>query len=125
VRWQLTVRSGPKVKKRSFPALDQALEALEQRARELAESVPDRGVNVKIKRFEPVELVSARLELAGPQRFVPSVRAGVDVHGDGSVEAYRGRVRREVIAPRKGETVYTALRRSVESEAGSSQSTLT
>ncbi len=119
MRWQLTVRSGSKVKKRSFPVLDEALDALERRAGELAESVPDKGYDAKIRRFEPVELVSARLELAGPERFVPSIRAGIDVRGDGSVEAYRGRVRREVIEPRKGETVYAALRRSVEDEASS------
>jgi len=125
VRWRLTVRSGPKVKKQSFPQLGEALDALEKRARELAGAVPDRGFDAKIRRFEPVELVSARLELAGPERFVPSVRAGVDVRGDGSVEAYRGRVRREVVQPRQGESVYGALRRSLEEEVGSSQSTLT
>ena len=125
MRWQLTVRSGPKVKKHSFSALGEAVDALEQRARELAEAAPDRGYDAKIRRFEPVELVCARLELAGPERFVPSVRAGLDVRGDGSVEAYRGRVRRQVIEPRKGETAYKALRRSLEEEVGSSQSTLT
>jgi hypothetical protein len=127
VRWQLTVRSGPKVKKQSFRALDEALTVLEQQAREVAENPPDEAVDAKIRRFEPAEQVLARLELAGPERFVASVRAGVDVHGDGSVEAYRGRVRRQAIEPRRGETVYAALRRAVEEEApeGSSHSTLT
>ncbi len=109
--WRLTVRSGSKVRRSSFADLDQALAALEDRARELADSAPGATVNTKIKRFEPAEQVIARLELSGPERFVASVRAGVDVRGDGSVEAYRGRVRRELIQERKGESTYTALRR--------------
>ena len=125
MRWQLTVRSGPRVKKQSFRVLDEALTALEQRARELADDAPGEAVDAKIRRFEPTERVLARLEVAGPERFVPSVRAGVDVHGDGSVEAYRGRVHRQAIEPLRRETVYAALRRAVEEEApkGSAQST--
>jgi hypothetical protein len=127
VRWQLTVRAGPKVKKQSFPVLGDALTALEQSAGEYAANAPAESFDAKIRRFEPAEQVLARLEVAGPERFVPTVRAGVDVHGDGSVEAYRGRVRRQAIQPRRRETVYDALRRAVEEEApeGSSPSTLT
>jgi hypothetical protein len=111
VRWKLTERAGPKVRRSSFDDVDGALDALESRGRELAETAPDSSVDVKYKRFEPQERVVARLELAGPERFVPSVRAGVDVRGDGSVEAFRGRVRREVISAKRGETAYAALRR--------------
>jgi hypothetical protein len=127
VRWQLTVRAGPKVKKQAFSSLDEALTALEDRARELTGTTTGEAYDAKIRRFEAAEVVAARLELAGPERFVASVRAGVDVHADGSVEAYRGRVRRQAIEPRRGETIYAALRRAVEEEApdGSSQSTLT
>jgi hypothetical protein len=114
VRWKLTVRSGPKVRRSSFDDPQRALQALEDRARELATSAPRKRVDTKLKQFEPVQQVIARLELAGPQRFVPSVRAGVDVRGDGSVEAYQGRMRREVIQPAKGETAYAALRRTLE-----------
>ena len=113
MRWKLTVRVGPKVQRQSFDALDEALAVLERRARELSEASPDRPVDAKIRRFEPAERVSARLEVSGPERFVASVRGGVDVHGDGSVEAYQGRVRRQVVAPRRGESTYAALRRAL------------
>jgi hypothetical protein len=113
VRWKLTVRVGPKVARSTFAAVAEALDELEARARELARTAPDEVVDAKFKRFEPVDQVVARLELAGPEHFVPSVRVGVDVRGDGSMEAYRGRVRREVIAERDAESPLTALRRTV------------
>ena len=97
----------------TFAALPDALAQLEERAHELAGEAPGRVLDTKIKRFEPEEQVVGRLELAGPERLVPSVRAGLDVHGDGSVVAYRGRVRRELISPAEGETPYTALRRAL------------
>ncbi len=111
--WKLTVRAGPKVKRTSFDTLDAALDLLEERARELSDAAPRRPVDAKIRRFEPAQQVFARLELAGPQRFVPNVRVGVDVRGDGTVEAYHGRVNRELIEQRKGESTYSALRREL------------
>jgi hypothetical protein len=111
VPWKLTVRSGPKVVRERFGELDDALGAIEDRARELADAVPNEAVDVKYKKFEPVQQVAARLELSGPERMLPSVRAGIDVRGDGSTEAYVGRVRRAVIEQRKNETPYKALRR--------------
>jgi len=111
VPWKLTVRAGPKVRRSSFGDLDHALDALEHRARELADSASGEGLDAKFTRFEPVQRVLARLELSGPERLVSSVRAGIDVRGDGSVEAFRGRLRRQVIAASGRETPYAALRR--------------
>ncbi len=111
--WKLTIRSGPKVNRSRFAQLADALDELESRGRALVGGVKDRPLDLKVRRFEPVEQVAARIELAGPERLVPSICAGVDVRGDGSTEAYLGRIRREVVAQRKGETPFRALRRAL------------
>ncbi len=115
--WKLTVRIGPKVERSRYDALPAALDAAEARAREIASEVPKRPIDTRIKRFEPVQQVAARLELAGPERLVPSVRAGLDVRGDGSTEAYVGRVKREAVKQRRGESAYQALRRATAEKA--------
>ncbi len=62
-----------------------------------------------MRRLTPVQQVVSRIELAGPGRL----RAGVDVRGDGSTEAYTGRLRREVVEQRRRESTVDALRRAV------------
>lgn len=111
--WRLTVRAGPEVERASFDSLDRTLGALEARGRELARTAPDEAVDAKIKHFEPAQQVIARLELSGPERLLPSVHAGVDVRGDGSTEAFRGRLRRVMLGPRSGEDAFAALRRAL------------
>ncbi len=110
--WKLTVRIGSKVERSRYDKLSAALDAAEARARVIAGEVPKRAIDTKIKRFDPIQQVAARLELAGPERLVASVRAGLDVRGDGSTEAYFGRVKREAIKHGKGENAYQALRRA-------------
>jgi hypothetical protein len=65
-----------------------------------------------MRKIEPARLVVGRIELSGPGRL----RAGVDVRGDGSSKAFTGRVRRQVVEQRRGESAYQALRRVVKSE---------
>ena len=91
-------------------ALTDALDVLEREGRELeagADGRPEGGT--LIRRLEPVQIVVARLELSGPGRL----RAGVDVRGDGSSEAFTGRLRRSIVEQRGGESSYDALRREL------------
>jgi hypothetical protein len=107
--WRLTVRDGPRVGRERFRELDTALDALEARGRELERSADGKPVNSPLGRtYEPVQVVAARVELKGPR-----VRAGVDVRGDGSAEAFTGRVRRRLVTQRDGESAYDALRREL------------
>jgi hypothetical protein len=113
VPWKLTIRAGSRVEHRRFDGLEEALAAIEARGRELEQTAPRDSVDVRVKRFDPVQQVVARIELSGPERLVARVNAGVDVRGDGSTEAYLGRVRRKLIEPRGDETAYSALRRAI------------
>jgi len=109
-KYTVTIRSRPRAHKERFAGLDEALAAIEVRGRELEDGAGDhaRGGTL-IRRLEPVQLVVARLELTGPGRL----RAGVDVRGDGSSEAFSGRLRRRVLEQRAGESPYDALRRAL------------
>jgi hypothetical protein len=99
------------VERTSFDALGEALAALERRGEDLQRDADTRTIDLKVgRRFEPVQQVVARLELSGPGRL----RAGIDVRGDGSAEAWTGRVRRSLIEQLPRETPYDALRRSLE-----------
>jgi hypothetical protein len=111
--WRLTVRADHRVDRSRFDGLDQLIDVLEERGRQLARSAPAHAVDAKVKRFAPVQQVVARLELAGPERLIPSVRAGVDVRGDGSTEAFRGRVSRTLLERRRDEDAFATLRRAV------------
>jgi len=103
--WKLTVREGSRVERSRHADLDGALLALEARVGGLgATRGPTRAF---VRSYDAVGQVAARAELAGPRR----VRAGIDVRGDGSAEAFRGRLRREVVAQAPGEDAFAALRR--------------
>jgi hypothetical protein len=106
---RVVVRSGPSVERLDAASLDAALDLIEERARDLARGSRRAPVELRFKTFEPVQQVAHRLELRGER-----VRAGIDVRGDGSVEAWTGRIRRQVVAQEPGEDAYAALRRTLE-----------
>ena len=109
--WRLTVRSGAHVRKERHADRRAALAALEAHGRELEQGANAEAVGgTLIRRIEPRQLVIARIELAGPGRL----RAGVDVRGDGSAEAWTGRLRRSLLEQRGGESPYAALRRALK-----------
>ena len=106
--YTITARVRGKVRRERTDGLEAALAALEREGRELerdSRAKPEGGG--LMRRFEPVQQVVGRIELAGPGRL----RAGVDVRGDGSSEAFTGRVRRALVEQRDGESPYDALRR--------------
>jgi hypothetical protein len=108
--YTVTVRAGAEVRKEHCATLDDALVGIEREGRELERSADGRAEGgTLMRRLEPVQIVVARLELSGPRRL----RAGVDVRGDGSSEAFTGRLRRKVVEQREGESAYEALRRAL------------
>jgi hypothetical protein len=112
--YRVTVRSGAKIRHERFESLEAALDAIERDGRELERGADARPVGGRMmRRMEPVQQVVARLELAGPGRL----RAGVDVRGDGSSEAFTGRLRRRLVDQRRRESAYDALRRAMAERA--------
>jgi hypothetical protein len=109
-RWRVTVRTGPKVEKERYDALEAALDAVEMHARATANTERRAAVDVRVRRYEAADQVAARVELSGP-----GVAAGVDVRGDGAVQGWTGRWRRQPLPLEDGETVFEALRRTLQS----------
>jgi hypothetical protein len=115
--WRLTVRDGSRVERLVTEALDEALADLRSRVKQLEPRARRDEVTFLRRKIEPVSQVAARIEVAGPQRFVPAVQGGLDLRGDGSSEAYTGRLRRRLIEPEKGENALAALTRTLRAQA--------
>lgn len=82
--------------------------AIEARLRMLGPNVRRETTSFITREFAPAQQVAVRAELKGPR----GLRAGVDLRGDGSAEAWTGRLRRRLLEPAPGEDAYATLRRA-------------
>jgi hypothetical protein len=108
-RYTLTARISGKVTHERFDDLRSALNQLESRGHALqGQADADVVGGSLVRRYEPEDQVTARLEVSGPRRL----RVGVDVRGDGSAVPFTGRVVRKPVERAAGESAYDALRRA-------------
>ena len=108
------MRAGAKVRSVRVESLDGAIAVAEREAREAAAAPRRKPVNMRMRTFEPVQQVAARIEVRGP-----GARGGLDVRGNGDVEAWTGGWRRRVVEQQGRETAYAALRRALGSGSAS------
>ena len=111
--YRVTVRRGPAVERSRVATLEAALDALEAAARDAARSERPAPVELRVRRYDPGDQVVARIEIAGPTRLAPSVRAGIDVRGDSAMTAWMGRMTRQPVEEGDDETALQALRRAL------------
>ena len=107
--YTLTVRRRGATERRRFGALPEALDALEAAADALAAGERRITERALARELAPVAQVAVRAEIAGPG----GLRGGVDLRGDGSTEAFTGRLRRRLVERESGESAYDALRRAL------------
>ncbi|MDX6717431.1 MAG: hypothetical protein QOH30_3989 [Baekduia sp.] len=108
------IRGRGRPAKTRHPTAGAALDVLERELRVAATRQQPRVERVLGREYEPVQQVAVRGELRGPR----GLRAGIDVRGDGSAEAFTGRVVRRLIASRDREDAWAALRRVIAERVG-------
>jgi hypothetical protein len=109
--FHVVIRRRGRTEKRAFATLAAAVDDLETELRAAATTARQapRAERALGRSYEPAQQVAVRGELRGPGRL----RAGIDVRGDGSAEAYTGVVRRRPIVQDDREDAWSALRREV------------
>jgi hypothetical protein len=112
--YKVVIRRRGRTEKARHATLEDALAALESRLRELAAEQRPRAERAFVREIAPVQQVAARGELIGPG----GLRAGIDVRGDGSAEAFTGRLTRRLVEQGDGEDAYAALRRVAAARQG-------
>lgn len=111
-RVKVTVREGPKVSRHRCDSVAEGVAVAREQAHQLSERAHARPVHVLARKLKPVEQVVGRIEVSVSEGRIGRPRkAGVDVRGDGSLEAYSGGITRRVLEAPPGESVFEALAR--------------
>jgi hypothetical protein len=105
--WKVILRLGPRIVKERAGDLPGAIAELRISLVAMAAEVTNEPTSGVFRDYEPIEVVIARGELRGPG----GVRAGIDVRGDASAEAWTGRISKHVVEQQPGEDAYQALER--------------
>jgi hypothetical protein len=111
--YRVTTRTTGRVQRSAHTELEHALDALEDAVRAAEAGPRARPVDLRARRWAPEDQVQTRVELAGPERWRATTRAGIDVLGDGSLQAWTGAPERQVVEPADGEDACAALRRAL------------
>ena len=110
--WRLGIRDGSNVRRTTYESFGAAFDELQAETVEASNRPPAKEIDLKARYYRPEDQVIMRAQLSGPQRFIPKVRCGIDVRGDGSPEPWTGGSLRKDVEVKKGETVWQALRRT-------------
>jgi hypothetical protein len=105
--YTLTTRHGSRVRRERFDDLDEAIQSMRQRADEMRGAGPLGSVKA-FRDYGPERRVAGRVELSRGG-WLRGSDAGVDVMGDGSLVAYSGGIRKEVLEGDPFEAVRGAL----------------
>ncbi|MBI5310466.1 MAG: hypothetical protein HZB14_05505 [Actinobacteria bacterium] len=111
-RYTLKVRDGARTTRERFDSRDALLAAAGRYAEDMAAAAANKTVKTPLRDFDPIEQVVGRVEIHRKgHRPLLGEHAGIDVRGDGSMEAWSGKLSRSLIEQSPGETVIGALRR--------------
>ncbi|MDQ3729318.1 MAG: hypothetical protein M3355_06975 [Actinomycetota bacterium] len=96
--YKLTVRQGPRVTREKFSDLNEAIAAMERRAKDIRAAGPLEARKV-FREYEPSAQVAGRVEISTGGVLKSGRDAGIDVMGDGTLVPYRGGFRRSELDP--------------------------
>lgn len=112
-RFSLLVRDGSRTTRHAAGSLDELFTLVDLHVEALERGARDKPAKTPLRDYKPIEQVAGRVQISGPRtRGFGRERAGLDVRGDGSIEAWVGRVSRRLIEQQPGESAVDALRRT-------------